>query len=112
MEYVTQYKYLGVPFSSSTKFSVLTSLGLNVVDILVKNQKTDYVLYVMLLKMNFTYVSCHKYASQRKTLYDSLEDSNILLCLDSSKTFFELMTSDNKTVMKAIGKYIKECSIT
>ena len=84
------------------------------VDILVKNQKTDYVLYVMLLKMNFTFCVnvIIKYARQRKTLYDSLEDSNILLSLDSSKTFFELMTSDNKTVMKAIGKYIKECSIT
>ena len=55
---------------------------------------------------------CHKYASQRKTLYGSLEDSNILLSLDSSRTFVELMTNDNKTVMKAIGKYIKECSIT
>ena len=80
----------------------------------MKNQKTDYVLYVMLLKMNvvedefYFLCQCHKYASQRKTLYDSLEDSNVLLSLDSSKTFFELMTSDNKTVMKAIGKYIKE----
>ena len=55
---------------------------------------------------------CHKYASQRKTLYDSVEDSNVLLSLDSSRTFVELMTNDNKTVMKAIGKYIKECSIT
>ena len=35
--------------------SVLTGLGLNVADIFVKNQKKDYVLYVMLLKMNFTF---------------------------------------------------------
>ena len=55
---------------------------------------------------------CHKYENQRKTLYDSLKDSNILLSLDSSRTFFELMTNDNKIVMKAVGKFIKECSVT
>ena len=92
--------------------SVLTSLGLNVVDILVKNQdRLCTICNVVEDEFHFL-CQCHKYASQRKTLYDSLEDSNILLSLDSSKTFFELMTSDNKTVMKAIGKYIKECSIT
>ena len=35
--------------------SVLTGLELYLADILVKNQKKDYVLYVMLLKMKFTF---------------------------------------------------------
>ena len=95
--------------------SVLTGLGLNVADILVKKTEerlcTTCICNVVEDEFHFL-CQCHKYASQRKTLYDSLEDSNILLSLDSSKTFFELMTNDNKTVMKAIGKYIKECSIT
>ena len=33
----------------------LTALGWNVKDICVKNQKEDHVLYVMLLKMKFTF---------------------------------------------------------
>lgn len=55
---------------------------------------------------------CQKYSSQRKTLYDSLKHSNISICLDSYKTFIELMTNDKKDVTIAIGKYIKECCIT
>ena len=35
--------------------SALADLGLNVADTWVKNQKKDYILYVMLLKMMFTF---------------------------------------------------------
>ena len=86
--------------------SACTGLGLNLADIWVKNQKKDYV-------EDEVYFLCqrHKNGSRRKTLYDSLKNSNILLSLDSVWTFFELMTNNNKTVKKAISKYIKECSI-
>ena len=62
--------------------SALTGLGLNVADIWVKNQKKDCTICNIVEEEVYFLCQCHKYASQKKTLYDSLKDSNILLSLD------------------------------
>ena len=54
---------------------------------------------------------CQKCDSQRKTFYDSLKDASIFSSIDPTKTFFDLMTNDNINVIKAVDKYIQECSV-
>ena len=48
---------------------------------------------------------------QRKILYDNLKDTSIFPSIDQTKTFLELMTNDDKNVIKAVGKYTQDCSI-
>ena len=55
---------------------------------------------------------CQEYESQRKLLYDNLKDTNTFPSIDPTKTFLDLMTNDDKNLIKAVGKYIQDCSVT
>ena len=55
---------------------------------------------------------CQKYESQRKILYDNLKDTNTFPSIDLTKTFLDFMTNDDNNVIKAVSKYIQDCSIT
>ena len=50
---------------------------------------------------------CQKFESQRKILYDNIYkyfyDTNTFPSIDPTKTFLDLMTNDDKTVIKAVG---------
>ena len=40
-------------------------------------------------------------------MYDSINDTNLKISADSNTTFFDLMTSQDINVLKAVGKFLQ-----
>ena len=55
---------------------------------------------------------CQKCESQRKISDDNLKDTNTFPSTDPTKIFLDLMTNDDKNVIKDVGEYIEHCSFT
>ena len=45
-------------------------------------------------------------------MFDSINDSNFVLDIDSKKMFITFMTSTDKKITKAIANFVHDCQIT
>ena len=45
-------------------------------------------------------------------MYDSINDTNLKISTDPNTTFFDLMTTQDINVLKAVEKFLQDCSIT
>ena len=54
---------------------------------------------------------CKKYEIDRKIMYDNVNNS-IISYSDPYVNFFNLLKSHEGTLLKAIGKFILDCSVT
>lgn len=55
---------------------------------------------------------CRKYDTLRKTMFESIYGNNCSSSTDSDAVFYDLMTSQNTNTLKAVGKFIRDCSVT
>ena len=45
-------------------------------------------------------------------MYDSINDTNLKISADPNTTYFDLMTTQYINILKAVGKFIQDSSIT
>lgn len=55
---------------------------------------------------------CQKYKSLRGKMFESIYGTNCISVTDPDALFYDLLTSQNKNILKAVGKFIQDCSVT
>ena len=57
-------------------------------------------------------MQCKRYETSSKIIYGSINDTNLKVSADPNTTFFDLLTAQDINILKAVGKFIQDCSIT